>query len=88
MRAGLNPIFHTFGFFFALLAAAAAAVSCRLCHTVPQTLKLSTLWQPRYNTTVAPKKKKKKEQSHNNFVRTTTYYACVDIAYACVLCVL
>ena len=33
-----------------LLLAAAAAVSCRLYHTVPQALELSTLWQPRYNS--------------------------------------
>ena len=34
--------------FIALLAA--AAVSCRLYHTIPQTLKLSTLWQQWYNS--------------------------------------
>ena len=33
--------------FFSLLAA--AALSCRLYHTVPQALMLSTLWQTRYN---------------------------------------
>ena len=32
-----------------LFAAAAAAVPCRLNHTVPQALKLSTMWQPRYS---------------------------------------
>ena len=32
------------------LLLAAAAVSCRLYHTVPQALELSTLWQPRYNS--------------------------------------
>ena len=35
--------------FFALLDAA-AAVSSRLCHNVLQAPKLSTLWQPRYNS--------------------------------------
>ena len=36
-------------FCFALLACA-AAVSCRLYHTVPQARKLSAWWQPRYNS--------------------------------------
>ena len=36
-------------FVFPLLAAA-AAVACRLYHTVPRALKLSTWWQPRYNS--------------------------------------
>ena len=38
-----------FSFFFFALLLVAAAVSC-LYHTVPQALKLSTLWQPRYNS--------------------------------------
>ena len=35
---------------FSCFLIAAAAASCRLYHTVPQALKLSTLWQPRYNS--------------------------------------
>ena len=76
MRAGLvlvswNPTFQFY--FFALLAAAAAAaaVSCRLYHTVPQAPKLSTLWQPLYNS--------------SQQVCVNHFYAFVDIAYACVL---
>ena len=45
-----NPtsIYFQFLLFFALHA---DAVSCRLYHTVPQqVLKLSNLWQPRYNS--------------------------------------
>ena len=63
-----NPKFHLF-VRFALLVA--AAVSCRLYHTVPQALKLSILWQ--------------QQQSHKKFAWTTTCHACVDIAHACVL---
>ena len=47
-----NPTFQLFEL-FALLAAAAAAAAVRIMfesHTVPQALKLSTLWQPRYNS--------------------------------------
>ena len=46
-----HPKFHL-SFLFCLLCMplAAAAVSCRLYHTVPQALELSTLWQPRYNS--------------------------------------
>ena len=64
-----NPTFQLF-VSFALLAAA-AAVSCRLYHTVPQALKLSTLWHTRYNSS-----------------GTASLWACVGIAYACVLCML
>ena len=39
----------SFASFFALLAAAPAAVLC-LYHTVPQALKRFTLWQARYNS--------------------------------------
>ena len=49
-------------------------VSCRLYHTVPQALYFAA-------HTV-------QQQSHSKVVWNTTYYACVDIAYACVLCML
>ena len=45
-----NLTFQLFVFFALLAAAVAAAVSCRMYHTVPQALKLSTLWQPRNNS--------------------------------------
>ena len=44
---------HYFIFFFAWFSCAAAAVSCRLYHTVPKALKISTLWQPRHNNIIA-----------------------------------
>ena len=59
-----------FCFCFALLAGA-AAVSCRLYHTVPQARKLSAWWQPRYNssrTTI--------------LCGPLLGYACFDTAYA------
>ena len=40
----------SFSFCLLCLLLAAAAVACRLYHTVPQTFELSTLWQPRYNS--------------------------------------
>ena len=48
-----SPTFQLFAFFalFAAAVAASAVVSC-LYHTVPQALKLSTLWQTRYNISV------------------------------------
>ena len=48
-----NPTFQLFELFSLLAAAAAAAAAVRIMfesHTVPQALKLSTLWQPRYNS--------------------------------------
>ena len=56
--------------------AVAAAVSCRLHHTVlhanlPQALDLSTSWQPRYN-------------SSHIAVCVDHFYACIGIAYTCV----
>ena len=63
---------HTFHF-FCLLFFTAAAVSCRLYHTVPQVLKLATMWQPRqYNS------------SRTLNVWVDHVYAFVDIACACV----
>ena len=59
-----------FDFLLFCSAAAAATVSCRPYHTVPQALKLSTLWQTR---TVV------QQQSHSKHVWTTTYFASVDI---------
>ena len=44
-----EPTFVLASFFFCLLCfTAVAAVSCRLYGTVPQALKLSTMWRPRY----------------------------------------
>ena len=57
------------------LLAAAAAVSCRLYHTVPQALELSTLWQPRYNSS--------RKASLCRPLLTT----CIDLAMTCVCCV-
>ena len=51
-----NPTFLSSFLVLSLLSAAttgAAAVSCRLYHTVPKALKLSTLWQPHGTTAVA-----------------------------------
>ena len=62
---------HISAFFLFALLVAAAAVSCRLYHTVPQAPKLSTLWQPLYNS--------------SQQVCVNHFYAFVDIAYACVL---
>ena len=61
--------------FFALIAAAATGAAC-LYHTVSQAL---------YFVAATAQ-----QQSHSNFVwrALLIYYACVDIAYACVLCVL
>ena len=44
---------HYFILFFAWFSCAAADVSCRLYHTVPKALKISTLWQPRHNNIIA-----------------------------------
>ena len=48
-----NPTILGFSFAVAAAAAAAAALSC-LYRTVPQALKLSTLWQPLCTTAAAP----------------------------------
>ena len=65
MRAG-NP--HFSFFFFALVA---ADVSC-LHHPDRQALKLSTLWQPRYNSSFTA--------SLCRPLLIVVYYACADIA--------
>ena len=52
--------------------AVAAAVSCRLHHTVPQALKLSTWWQPRYNSS-----RTARLCAPLRTIRVLTAYACV-----------
>ena len=76
MRAGLCIGVlepHISASVFPLLAA--AAVSC-LYHTVPQAPKLSILWQPRYSS------------SRTASLCGSRLSMCVDITYACVLCVI
>ena len=71
-----NPTFQIL-FFSSAFAAAAGAVSCRLYHTVPQALKLSTWWRPRHSSSRTVSLRRP---------LLITYHACADIACACVLC--
>ena len=68
-----NPIFQ-------LLYFVCSAYCCCCCRIMPSVSHASSSPMHFVAATV-------QQQSYSKFVWTTTYYACVDIAYACVCCV-
>ena len=82
------PVPHTSAFSFILFAllAAAAAVSCRLYHTVPQALQLSTLWRPRYNSSLTESLRRPRASMRALALHMRVSEVCVTIIHEHVSC--